>query len=212
MKPWEIAALPVKDIANENSVLFIWATFPNLIPAIQVVEAWGFVYKTAGFTWLKQNRSGKGLFFGVGYYSKSNAEVCLLATRGKPLKPSTDGVSSAILSPLREHSRKPDEARHRIEQLYPDKRKIELFARQSYPGWDALGNGIDGRDIRESLEDLIEKLPAPDRLLTTNASSREKGETRRVPGAESRKTRKDHSDLGIGVDEEGSLCRCTGAS
>jgi N6-adenosine-specific RNA methylase IME4 len=153
----EIKQLPVESITKDDAVLFMWATFPMLTDALEVIDAWGFTYKTNGFTWMKQNTSGNGLFFGVGYYTKSNAEVCLLATKGKTLKPESNSVSSAILAPRREHSRKPDETYERIEKLYPSLSKVELFSRNERDGWYSLGNGIDGRDIRESIIELAER-------------------------------------------------------
>lgn len=142
MSTAEIAALPVADLAAPDAVLFLWATFPRLQESLDVIKGWGFTYKTIGFTWCKLNTVSGTPFFGVGYYSKSNAEPCLLATRGKTLKPAVDTVSSLILSPRMEHSRKPDEVHHRIEQMYPDARKIELFARRQHPGWDVWGNQV----------------------------------------------------------------------
>lgn len=135
----DLKALPVSEIADENCALFLWTTFPILPEALDTVKAWGFQYKTGAFTWLKENRSGKGLFMGLGNWTRSNAEICLLATRGKPKRVSAS-VNSAILSPVECHSKKPDEVRCRIEQLMGDVPRIELFARQRAEGWDAWGN------------------------------------------------------------------------
>ena len=136
-------ALPIKGIADDNAVLFLWVTFPFLEDQLKVFGAWGFKYKTVGFTWVKLNPKNLGTFFGVGYYTKSNAELCLLGTRGKVLKPATNSISSIVISPRREHSRKPDEVRERIELLYPGINRIELFARQQRLGWDAWGNEVE---------------------------------------------------------------------
>jgi N6-adenosine-specific RNA methylase IME4 len=144
MSTKDICNLPVSDLADpEGCILFLWATFPMLQDAFRVIEAWGFKYKTIGFTWGKLNTRAGTPFFGVGHYTKSNAEPCLIATRGRVLKPAVDTVSSLILAPRREHSRKPDEAHERIEQLYPGHRKIELFARRARPGWDVWGNQVE---------------------------------------------------------------------
>jgi len=83
----------------------------------------------------------KDIFFGIGSYTRSNAEVCLLGIKGK-MKVISHKVSSAILSPIREHSRKPDEARERIVELFGDLPRIELFARQKFDGWDVWGNEV----------------------------------------------------------------------
>lgn len=145
----ELLALPVPSIAAPDAVLFMWATWPRLDFALELIAAWGFTYKTCAFDWFKTNPNG-GFFFGVGYYSKSNSEPCLLATRGKTLQPATNDVSMAIeeFDPQalkdvrREHSRKPDEVRRRIERLYPNAARVELFARTASQGWDVWGNQV----------------------------------------------------------------------
>ncbi len=138
----EIKELPIRELADENCVLFLWVTFPYLKEQIKLFEHWGFEYKTLGFSWLKQNPKNRKLFFGVGYYAKSNCEVCLMGIKGK-MKPVSNEVSSAILSPREEHSKKPDEVRDRIVQLFGDIPRIELFARQKTPGWDVWGNEVE---------------------------------------------------------------------
>ena len=141
----EIKEMPVNiaggGIASENCALFMWATFPMLKEALEVIEAWGFTYKTTAFCWIKQNRNGSGLFMGLGNWTRSNAEICLLATKGKPKRVGT-AVRSTIVSPLERHSKKPDEARDKIVELMGDLPRIELFARQTAPGWDAWGNEV----------------------------------------------------------------------
>lgn len=126
-------------IANEDCVLFMWATFPMLREALDVIEAWGFSYKTVAFNWVKQNRNGTGIFMGLGNWTRSNSEICLLATKGKP-KRISGSVRSIVLSPLQQHSRKPAEIRDRIVELMGDLPRIELFAREAAPGWDVWGN------------------------------------------------------------------------
>lgn len=139
----EILAMPVKDLAAFDAMLFLWVTGPRLPLGIQVMNSWGFDYITIAFTWMKQNKSGKGLFFGTGYYTKHNAELCLLGKRGNGLKPAVNTVSSAVLTPLQEHSRKPEVVHERINQLYPDANKLELFARRAAPGWSIWGNQVE---------------------------------------------------------------------
>ena len=124
-----------------DCILFMWATFPNLPDALRVIQEWGFTYKTLGFSWIKTNKKNGKYFFGIGYYTKSNAEICLIATKGKP-KPISNYVSSVIVSPRREHSRKPDEIRDKIVELVGDMPRIELFARQTVDGWDCWGNEV----------------------------------------------------------------------
>lgn len=139
----DICKLPVNPagggIAADDCVLFMWATYPMLPAAMQVIEAWGFTYKTIGFQWLKQNKSGKGWFFGLGRWTRGNTEPCLIAIRGKPRRISA-AVSQLIISPVRDHSRKPDEVRDKIVELMGDLPRVELFARERTPGWDAWGN------------------------------------------------------------------------
>lgn len=128
-------------IANEDCVLFMWATFPLLQDALDVINAWGFNYKTIAFNWIKQNKNGTGIFMGLGNWTRSNSEICLLATKGNP-KRISNCVRSVILSPLQRHSRKPVEVRDRIVELMGDLPRIELFARETAPGWDAWGNEV----------------------------------------------------------------------
>ena len=129
-------------IANEDCVLFMWATFPMLREALDVIEAWGFTYKSVAFVWLKKNRKSEGWFYGLGFWTRGNAEVCLLATRGHPKRQAAN-VHQFIIAPIQEHSRKPDEARDKIVALMGDVPRVELFARQSPPGWDVWGNEVE---------------------------------------------------------------------
>lgn len=137
----DIKRLPVAQIAEQDAALFLWVTFPKLYEAWSVMEAWGFTYKTVAFVWIKQSRKSDALFWGMGYWTRANAEICLLATRGHP-KRQAKNVHQVILSHIEEHSKKPDEARKRIERLMGDCSRIELFARQKSPGWDVWGNEV----------------------------------------------------------------------
>ena len=137
----EICALPVAELAAKDSALFLWATFPMLPEALRVIEAWGFKFKTVAFVWLKQNRRAKTWFYGLGFWTRSNAEICLFATKGKP-KRQDKRIHQFIVSPLEAHSKKPDEARDKIVRLMGDLPRVELFARQTPPGWDVWGNEV----------------------------------------------------------------------
>ena len=137
----DIKKLPISDISADNSILFLWVTFPNLIEGLEVIKSWGFTYKTLGFSWVKTNKKDNRPFFGIGYYTKSNCEVCLIGVKGKPPKAS-NSVSSVVISPREEHSKKPDEVRNRIVEFSGDIPRIELFARQSVDGWDCWGNEV----------------------------------------------------------------------
>ena len=136
----EIAALPVQAISAPHSAMFMWVTPPMLDAGMDVLKAWGYEYKTIAFTWVKTTKRGK-LFWGMGNWTRANAEHCLLGVRGKPKRVSA-AVHSVIMAPVREHSRKPDEARERIVNLMGDVPRIELFARQRVDGWDAWGNEL----------------------------------------------------------------------
>jgi len=132
----DIKALPVGDLASPHCLLWLWATNPMLPQAIEVLTAWGFQYKTAG-TWLKQTVHGNTAF-GTGYILRSANEPFLIGTVGKPK--TARNVRSAVLGPVREHSRKPEGAFDAAVQLMPDARRLELFSRQSRPAWACWGN------------------------------------------------------------------------
>jgi len=129
----DICALPVASIATDDCVLFLWATSPKLIEALDVVKAWGFTYKTC-MVWAKDK-------IGMGYYARQQHELLLIATRGAPPTPApADRPSSVITAARGEHSAKPDEFYAVIERMYPTLPKIELFCRSPRDGWSAWGN------------------------------------------------------------------------
>jgi N6-adenosine-specific RNA methylase IME4 len=146
----QIKALPVADLALPGCLLFLWGTSPNLPDALAVMEAWGFRYTTKAFNWVKTTATGKH-FVGCGYYTRANPEDCWLGVKidrvtrsGKPVctipERLSRGVQQLLVSPVREHSRKPDETITRIEQLVAGP-YLELFCRgQPREGWDGWGN------------------------------------------------------------------------
>lgn len=136
----DIKALPVNHLARPDAVLWLWATNPMLPQAFEVMEAWGFTFKTAGH-WVKRNPSGK-LAFGTGYILRCAGEPFLIGTLGQPK--TARNVRSVIEGPAREHSRKPDEAFSAAEKLMPEigVRRVELFSRQARPGWDVWGHEV----------------------------------------------------------------------
>ena len=138
----DICNLPVKKITAPNCVLFMWMTFPTLVEGLQVLKKWGVTYKTVAFVWIKQNKKTPSLFWGLGFWTRANAEICILATKGKPKRISAK-VHQVIISPIEEHSKKPDETRKRIVELLGDIPRIELFARQKVIGWDSWGNEVE---------------------------------------------------------------------
>jgi N6-adenosine-specific RNA methylase IME4 len=124
--------------AADNCALFMWAVWPTMPDALELIRAWGFEYKTIAWVWTKLNETSMGTHMGLGYYTRANTEPCLLAVRGRmPVK--AHDVQALIMSPVREHSRKPDEQYAKIERLY-DGPYLEMFARRARPGWDAWGN------------------------------------------------------------------------
>ena len=135
----DIANLPVKNIASNDCVLFLWVTMPKLNEIWDVIDSWGFKYKTCAFTWIKKNKLQPTFFMGMGSWTRSNAELCLLATKGKP-KRQNAGINSIIYKPIREHSQKPKCVRDQIVKLCGDIPRIELFAREEIEGWDCWGN------------------------------------------------------------------------
>lgn len=138
----DIKKLPIADIADEDCALFLWVTFPCLAEGIEVLKAWGFAYKTTAFVWVKQNRKSDSLFWGMGYWTRSNAEICLLGTKGRPKRVDA-GIHQVVISHIEEHSRKPSEVHERITRLMGDVPKIELFARRKTEGFDIWGNEVE---------------------------------------------------------------------
>ena len=153
----DLMTLPVYEICEENAFLFLWITNPMLPEGLRVMEAWGFEYVTAAFTWIKVNKGQKlndyydpdniKDFMGIGHYTRSNSESCYLGLRGarKVLNSWRQhrGVRNVIFSHNRKHSQKPAEVRKRISVLLGDLPRIELFAREVVPGWDHWGDQIE---------------------------------------------------------------------
>ncbi len=149
MKIEDIKKMPVAEMADENCALFLWVTYPCLQWGLDVMKAWGFKYKTVAFTWVKRTQTGNKWFVGLGNYTKANAEICLLGTKGiMPRK--SKKVKQIIIAPVTEHSKKPYEAHKRILKLFGDLPRIELFARTRIPGWNFYGD--DSKLKMEPLE------------------------------------------------------------
>lgn len=137
-----ICALPVQQLAADDCLLAMWWVPPMPMEAIKVADAWGFKLKTmCGFTWHKTTKNNHN-HFGMGNWTRANAENCLFAVRGKPRRASA-AVSQMIVAQVRQHSQKPDEARDRLVKLIGDVPRLEMFARQSTQGWDVWGNQVD---------------------------------------------------------------------
>ncbi len=146
MKIEDIKQLPIKELCEKDCVLFLWTTYPMLKEALELIEAWGFKYKSIAFQWIKLNRSGNGKFFGLGRWTRGNTEPVLLATKGKPSRKS-NSVSQLIEYPLGKHSAKPPITREKIKELMGEEaRCFELFARNNVEGRDCWGNEVGKLD------------------------------------------------------------------
>lgn len=173
----DIYHLDIQGVAAKNFAVALWVTWPHMMIAPAMCFAlWGVTYRTRLFTWAKLNKMGEGFFIGNGYYARANDEVCLLAARGSvprmdkgvrsliaaelegDFDPRLGDIPTQIVAPRGRHSEKPVEAHERIERLWPEARKLELFARQKRPGWTCLGDEITGRDIREDLARLKKRI------------------------------------------------------
>lgn len=132
----DIMNLPVEDITKDDCLLFMWVTSPHLDIGLKVIHNWGFEYKTIAFVWYKEATNS-------GFYTMSQCEICLVGKKGNIPKPRGARNARQFLSEKRTvHSAKPDEIRNRITSMFPTQKKIELFARKKYPGWDAWGNEV----------------------------------------------------------------------
>lgn len=142
MRMVDIFDLPVKEIAAPDCCLFLWATSPLIPEALYCMKSWGFEYKCVAFTWVKKNKNANTWFWGMGWWTRSNPEFCLLGIKGNP-KRVAKNVHSVIDAKIAEHSHKPPEVREKIVALCGDIPRIELFARQKTPGWDVWGNEVE---------------------------------------------------------------------
>ncbi|HZL28977.1 MAG TPA: MT-A70 family methyltransferase [Acidobacteriaceae bacterium] len=129
----EIAKLPLIDIARPDCLLFMWATSPHLQQAIELGKAWGFSYRTVAFIWDK-------MIHNPGKYTLSNCELCLVFKRGRiPSPRGARNIQQLVRAPRGKHSAKPTAVRNFINDMFPTQTKIELFARQTAPGWHVWG-------------------------------------------------------------------------
>jgi N6-adenosine-specific RNA methylase IME4 len=142
MESSDISKINMGGVADNDCVLFMWVTMPKLNECFNLIKTWGFEYKTVAFTWIKLNKNKPTPFMGMGRWTRANAEVCLLATKGKPKRISAS-VHSVVQTPIEKHSKKPDEVRKRIVELMGDVPRIELFAREKKDGWDVWGNEVE---------------------------------------------------------------------
>lgn len=172
----DMMTLPVANIAADDAVLCMWYTGNFVAEAMSLAKAWGFKVKTMkGLTWVKLNQlaeqhinkeiaaGGVTDYAGFmallneqtrmngGNYTRANSEDMLIAVRGNGLERQSASIKQVIYAPIGRHSAKPAEQYDKLEALYGDVSRVELFARHERAGWSCIGNGIDGADIRDVL-------------------------------------------------------------
>lgn len=136
MEIGDIQNLPIRDISDENCVLYLWATAPKLVEALSVINYWGFTYRTC-MVWDKE-------IIGMGRWFRGQHELLLVGLKGKiHTPPPPQRISSVYKERRTKHSKKPEYIKNKIGEWYPDKNKIELFARQKTEGWDVWGNEVE---------------------------------------------------------------------
>ena len=136
MKLKELKKLPIPEICSDDCLIFMWATSPHLDQAIDLLKSWGFKWSTVGFVWVKDKVN-------PSFYTMSQVELCLIGKKGKIPQPrGLRNVRQLVNAPRQKHSKKPKEVRDRIDLMFPEQKKIELFARELAEGWDSWGNEI----------------------------------------------------------------------
>lgn len=162
MSDKDLQSLPVQDITSKDSILALWATMPKLQEALDLMKAWNYIYKTCAFVWVKTNPSWKDfpvnkndIYSGLGHYCAGNSELVLLGKRGKGLERQTKSIKQIVIAPRGNHSSKPEEVRQRLELLFGNVNRLELFGRKKVDGWIVIGNEVqNGKDIRDALKEL----------------------------------------------------------
>lgn len=133
--------LKVPSICEKDCLLFLWSSSPHLDQAIELMKAWGFEYKTIAFVWDKQKVN-------PGYYTMSQCEICLVGKKGNiPTPRGSRNIRQFLSEERTRHSAKPNEIRNRIHQMFPTQKKIELFARERFHGWDCWGNEVESKIV-----------------------------------------------------------------
>jgi N6-adenosine-specific RNA methylase IME4 len=137
-----ICRLPIPQFAAPNSILAIWTNGASPKTTLRVIEAWGFTDACEGLNWVKVAAGTGRPYPGLGRSTRKDSESLWLARRGNGLPRQDKGVGQTIVDPRREHSRKPDEAYVRLERLYGDVRRLELFGRRERKDWVLWGNEL----------------------------------------------------------------------
>ena len=136
-----IKSLPIKDFCDKDCVLFLWVVSPLLKEGIDTLEAWGFEYVTLAFCWIKETPLFNKQVKNLGRWTMGGVELVLLGRKGHP-KRIKNNVVQTVFDIRTSHSKKPNEVRMRIVNLMGDLPRIELFARERVPGWDAFGDQV----------------------------------------------------------------------
>jgi site-specific DNA-methyltransferase (adenine-specific) len=138
----ELKELPIKGLTKEDAACFMWVTDSHIDEALEILKSWGFKYKTIAFNWVKTTSKGN-YCKNVAPWTMKSSEICLLGIKGKMTKyKQVNNIESLVIAERTKHSRKPKEVRDRIELLFGDTPRIELFAREKTEGWDSWGNEI----------------------------------------------------------------------
>ena len=154
----EIKKIDVPALSADNCLLFMWVVNPMLDDGIELLKHWGFDFATVGFVWYKQKVN-------PGYYTMSSIEMVIIGKKGKIPEPrGARNIKQFLSLPRGKHSQKPILVRDRIEQMFPTQNKLEMFARETAPGWDVWGNEFDAdidlevskRNVFEGITDYIE--------------------------------------------------------
>ena len=136
----QLKSLPIP--AEDNSVCLMWATYPQLEVALEVLKSWGFKFKTVAFTWVKTNKDGS-VYMGMGRHTRANAEICLLGVKGKGVSRKNAGIYNTQLHSRGRHSEKPQKFREDIISLYGEATRLEMFARKMSEGFEVWGNEVE---------------------------------------------------------------------
>ena len=139
----QLKELPIKKITKEDTACFMWVTDSHIDEALEILKSWGFKYKTIAFNWVKTTSKGN-YCKNVAPWTMKSSEICLLGIKGKMTKyKQVNNIESLVIAERTKHSRKPKEIRNRIELLFGNLPRIELFAREKTEGWDVWGNEVE---------------------------------------------------------------------
>ena len=148
----EIHMLPVKELLNERAIVFLWATAPRLDAALESIKAWGLHYRGVAFVWVKTTKKGipigaRGVRPSIVKPTCEFVLACSTIKKGRPLPIADESIQNTVLAPTAEHSAKPSIIHERIELLYPQASRVELFARKQRKGWYSWGNEVQETQI-----------------------------------------------------------------